>query len=279
MRQTNARWQAEARLGAEYDAAREVELASYNIAVKNAHRTRLSVAPQLSYKVNPRETLRLYTSYADVAYDDAHYVDYHYMQAMPRYDYALDPATTLQFGARAGRYETARAGMLRADTLGPSLGLESKLTTALTATVSAGTEYFDKTGANAGSDPNGWNYVFRGALAYSTAADTLTLSLSRAQEPYGNGSETLLSSVGVELRHGITPRWQALGEGKWMNAEYHAEPGVNLDHGYLLGAGTRYALTQAWAVDLHYRLRNDTLTQGAGEARAQQVLLGLNYAP
>lgn len=276
----NQRWSASVEGRADYDTTRTSELTNYALNLSDVHRTYLSAAPQLAFQASERDRLLLMGSAASVSYDNTAYSDYTSFFLSPTYEHKFTPNNTGRIAFTGQRYESLTGAKLISDSYGPSIGWTSIITPQWTLNASAGALATEKRGVGAGTeDRSVWNYVFSGTAAYKGEADTFDFTATRARTPFGNGTETLLTSFEAKERHALTPSVALTAEARYQTADSSAQAGVNLDEGYALGAGAEYQWTPEVSLTANYHYRNETLTHTQGKVDQHVAMLGVTLHP
>ncbi len=274
----NEHWQASVRGVAERDTTRTSELTNYALNLPRVYRTRLAASPRVAYRSSTFDTWSLNGSASDVTYDNRVYKDYAVYSISPSYEHRFDDKNTGFVSVTGQRYETTRDSSQRSDSVGPNIGFSSVITPRLKTRLSAGAQHTEKSGTNVG-DSSVWNYVFSGNATYTGDRDTVDLIATRAREPFGNGTDTLLTTVSLKEKHAINPKLSAKVNGTYQNADYESAPGVNLDSGWNAGAGLSYKLSDNVSLDTDYRYRNEKLTTINHRIDQHVVMLSINYQP
>lgn len=274
----NERWTAAVRANFDQESTRTTELTSYGLNLPKVKTTRIGIAPQLIFASTPRDRWILNTSAGNISYDSNSYTNYNFYSVAPSYEHQFDNENMGTIGLNAQRYETTN-DTLTSDSIGPSIGWTSLLNPRLTLRTTAGALYTKSDSSTVGADTNTWNYVFSGNLAYVGKQDTLSLSATRAREPFGNGTETLLDTFAITERHQLNQTVALNASGKYQSADYSSSPGVNLDEGYSAGAGVSYALTERTEVSADYNYRHENLTNTANAIKQHIVMVGITYKP
>lgn len=276
LRRENAHWMAELAAGLDVDTTRTGELTNFANRLPRVGRTKYALAPALGYRTGARGKAMLRTGFTQVHYDHANFTDYNLYTLSPGYSYQLDPTHELTIGALAQRYASDSHADLTSDSYSPQIGLTTRVTPQLSTRIGGGVQSTDKHGSNAGSHRHGWYYIYEARADYETAADRLTISARRAREPFGNGTETLLTGLRFNERHTLTPTLALLADGQYQSADYRGEPGVNLDHRWTLGGGLAYALTPQTDLSAEYHYRAERLTH-RDDAGAHLLMAGFTY--
>lgn len=274
---SNERWTASVRGLIDYDTTRSSEITNYGLNIPKVRSTRLSAAPQILFRQDERNSWKLDAKVEDTTYNNNAYTDYSIYSISPSYEHSFDRYNKGQISVRAQHYQTNSGVDQQSDSFGPTLGWTAIFSDKLSAHAEAGIQSIEKSGANqAGTD--GVNYVFSGNVKYHGVQDDLSLNASRALQPFGNGTETLLTSFGVRERHAINEKFSLNANAVYQLADYDKPPGVNLDHGYTLGGGMAYKIIETVDLNADYRFRSEDLTN-AGTVDEHVVMLGLTLHP
>lgn len=270
-------WGAALDAGYDLETTRTAELTNYAHRSPRVSRTKYSVAPSLTYRNSQRSNYTLRSYYNQISYDDSSFSDYELYGASLGTTYQLDTTNSVSFAVKANRYTSLQSASLTSDSYGPSLSVTSKLTPRLSSTISVGTEHTEKSGSSSNSTDNGWNYVFQASADYRGNVDRAKVSAMRAREPFGNGTETLLTTLQLQEKHALTPTLDLTGEIIYRTADYSTEPGVNLDDSTSAAAGIEYAMNERTQLAFNYRYLNEHYIHQAGDAQSHQVMLGMNH--
>ncbi len=273
----NQRWTAILRTTYDKETTRTAELTNYGLNLPKVKSTRIGAAPQIIFASTPRDRWILSSSASNVNYSTNAYTDYNFYSLAPSYEHKFDAENTGSIGINAQRYETTN-DTLTSDSVGPTIGWTTQINPRLTLRTTAGTLY-TKSDSSTGADNNTWNYVFSGNLAYTGNQDRLTFSATRARQPFGNGTETLLDTFAFTERHQLNQTLALNASGKYQSADYSSTPGVNLDEGYSAGAGVSYALTERTELNADYNYRHENLTSVANPIKQHVVMIGITYKP
>lgn len=275
----NERWSASTKGFLERDTTRTSELTNYGRNLPRVYRTRIGGAPQISFRPNSTSTWSLGATAADVNYDNRTYQDYSTYSLAPSYTRRFDAKNSGVISLNGQRYETTEGSRQRSTSAGPSLGWVYTPTPRLTTRMTAGAQRTQKNGSNAGSDRILWNYVFTGSVIYKGNVNAVDFTATRAREPFGNGTETLLTTFALKGEHAINPRLAIKLGGAYQTADYESAPGINLDHGWNIGTGLAYMLYDTIDFAADYRYRSESLTGIPGGVDQHSVMLSLNYHP
>lgn len=267
------RWGASIDGKVDYDTTRTSELTNYGLNLPSVRHTGLMVSPRLTFKATPVDEFTLAGSAADSSYDDDAFIDYQLYSVTPTYAHHFDPLNTGIFSIRVQRYET---DMSQVDSIGPSIGWIAVLTPKLTLKTSVGFESVSSDPAAANPDDSDLNYTFSGDLTYRDQQDTIDLILLRALQPFGNGTQTLLTSITLRGTHNVNEKLSVNAMGSYKFAEYDVTPGVNLKNDLQLGAGLGYRIYRDLDLTANYRYRVENLTNIEDSITDNAILLGLS---
>ena len=280
LKRENERWSVGLNGFLDYDTTRTSELTNYGLNLPRVHSTRIGVAPQVRFNANERDAAVLYSSVSHAEYDNSAYTDYNFYQVSPGIEHKFDPSNTGNFMLNAHRYETSSGLDSTSNSYGPSIGWTSILTPRLTLKTSAGAEYTDKSGANSNTDDSPWNYVFSADLAYKGTQNQADISATRARQPFGNGTETLLDTFAITGKHALNETLSLNADAKYQLADYEQQQaGINLDEGYQLGGGIEYDVMENVALTADYKYRHEALTNVTSDVDQHIVMVGVTFRP
>jgi hypothetical protein len=277
---SNQRWTADLDALVDYDTTRTSELTNYAINLPRVHNTRLGAKPKITLRHSERGSVSLAGSFVSSTYDNGAYTDYNAYSISPSYAYAYDQKNIGSVALNGQRYETINGASLTSDSFGPSVGWTHFMTQRLTLRVNAGALSTHRRGAGAGTERNSWDYVFSGNATYKGAQDTIDFNATRAREPFGNGTETLLDTFSLTERHAINPQLEVNAKAKYQEADYPTTaPGINLDKGYNFGTGIAYKIVEDASLTADYTYRNEKLTNISGDVAQHVVMIGATIHP
>jgi hypothetical protein len=277
---SNERWGASLRGLLNYDTTRTSEVTNFSVNVPKVRSRKLSASPEITYKPSPRSRVALAATITDLQYDSTRFTDYNLYSVNPSYELRFDPRNTGTITLNAQRYQTTSGTNSKSDSYGPTLGWTHVVNPRLTLRASAGGLSNHKSGAGAvGADRHSWNYVFSGSAVYRGDRDVFDFTATRAREPFGNGTETLLDTFAINERHMLNPQISLKANAKYQQADYETLPGINLDYSYGGGAGVAYRVTPKTELSADYRYRREQLTTISNEIDQHVVLLSLTYEP
>lgn len=276
---SNERWTASVRGLLNYDTTRISEVTNFSVNLPKVRSRKLSAAPEISFKASQRSRFVLAGSATALEYDSSRFTDYNTYSISPSYELKFDPRNAATFTLNGQRYETTSGTDSASNSYGPSLGWTHVVNPRLTVRASAGGLSTHKSGAGAGTDRQGWNYVFSGGVIYKGDQDVFDFTATRAREPFGNGTETLLDTFAVNERHALNPLVTLKANAKYQQADYETLPGINLDYSYGAGAGVAYRLTPKAEISADYRYRREQLTTVTDNIDQHVMLISLSYEP
>ncbi|MFA6280758.1 MAG: hypothetical protein WC612_08265 [Bdellovibrionales bacterium] len=274
--------QWEALLGAsgDYDTTRTSEITSLGTNTKAVRHWGLSVSPELSFIANATNKISVSTSAAVSRYDDKVYTNYNLYAAATTWTHAFTADTSGLFALNARRYQTQNNIDETVDSLGPNFGLNITLTPRLTTRLMAGLEASkqDRTGS-----PNAsweWSSVYSAALNYKGAQDTLSLGSKRAQQPYSNGTSSLLTSVYVQENHALSKLFSLVIGGDYARAEQSGIITTSTLENKIGGkAGLVYHAFEDIDVDATYRYREESYRGTSNKAKDNAAMVTISYRP
>jgi hypothetical protein len=264
----------------DYDTVRTSELTTFGVNIPNIQHTGFSVAPRISYSPTLADKIAVDGSMSRSIYDNRAFTDYDLFSVKPSYAHNFDPNNTGTFAVEAQRYMATVANGSTVDSIGPTVGWLSALTPKLTLAVNGGIQKSMQDATATASSASAWNYIFGGDLSYKGLKDTTDLLASRSQYPFGNGTETLLTSFGLTESHALNPYISLNGSLLYQFAK--EPPGVtsfNLNTQSIGNAGLAYHVLPHIDITASYQYRDESLTNGGGSVKDQSAMIGLTYHP
>jgi hypothetical protein len=122
-------------------------------------------------------------------------------------------------------------------------------------------------------------YVFSGDLNYKGQQDIADLITSRTEYPFGNGTESLLTTFQAKETHNINESFSVNVGLSYQYANYQSSATGSLDDLVSASGGLTYHATERLDVAATYQYRRETLKNIGGDATDNMVTLGLVYRP
>ena len=271
------RFDASLNAKADLDTTRESEFTEIGLATKMVQRTGYSLAPQMSYSLSSISKLGLTSSYMTTVYDDDSYTDSHAFVVSPSYQRNFSELYSGVLTLRARRSETDSGPQKITDSIGPTLGITAKITERLRAQAHAGQEASREETEGVVTRDWTWNNVFSSSLTFDGEQDKLSLSASRSQQAYANGSDRLLTTISMQQRHNVNPALSLNIGANYRFSDLADDASGQLDRAYGGDAGLVYHATQKVDLSTSYRYRNELLTGSSKAVQQNVVRLGLTY--
>ncbi|MDP9128212.1 MAG: outer membrane beta-barrel protein [Pseudomonadota bacterium] len=273
------RWGAGIQGATDYDTTRTSELTTYGTNVAPVRHLGVSLTPQTTFAPTAVDKLSLAATAAMSTYQSSVFTDYETFSVNPTYTHTFDPLNSGNISLQAQRYQTTKGPSNKTDSVGPTVGWVGILTPRLTAKANVGVQESRQSGANVTSSSWTLNYIFSGDISFKGQQDVADLNASRAQYPFGNGSEALLTTVALTDIHQLNARL-ALNVGlSYQTGEYQASANGDLKSLLSANSGLTYHATDHVDVTATYQYRYETLNGVSGNAQDNAVTLGVSYHP
>jgi len=276
-------WGLSIQQATDYDTTRTSELfpVGTNNTISNVpvRHLGLSLGPQVSYSPTSIDKVSLSTSIQDSQYDNPIFSNYVITSVKPEYQHSFDPINAGTFSVQAQRYQSTSGPQSYTDTVGPQIGWIGNLTPRFTIKASAGVQASRQFGSGTVQVPWTLQYVYAADIAFKGQQDTTHFTAARADYPFGNGTETLLSSYTLTEDHALNERFSLNATASYQYATYDSNAPGSLDDLMTGGGGMTYHATERLDVKAAYQYRRETLLSTAGEAQDHMVTLGLVYRP
>ena len=276
--QATPRWNYGVNAKADYDTTRSSELSSFGLTANKVFRhTGLSVSPDVSFNPTPIDQMTLKGTAALSNYEGNLFTDYNVYNVDPTYAHNFDPLNAGTFDVLIQRYATTSGPKNNTDTISPAFGWQSILTPRMTIRFGAGPQFTRLTG----SINKDWSlsYNFSGDLTYKGTVDTLDVTASRNEYPFGNGTEALSTIFGVTDKHNINDKFAVNGGLTYQTADYQSNTPLSLDTLAGGNAGLTYHATEHIDVNAAYQYRHETYTSTSATADDHLATLSLSYRP
>ncbi|MFA4846389.1 MAG: hypothetical protein WC654_07610 [Patescibacteria group bacterium] len=274
------RWGAGLALGGDYDTTRTSEVTSFGINEKKVRHTGFSFSPDVSFMPTTRDKFTISNSTLLSRYDSNRYSDYNVYALTPSYLHAFTPVHSgvLQFTAR--RYDTVGGSAGETvDSIGPMAGWQAKFSPTLSAQALVGTSASKQTRDNTPTQPWLWDLIFSTNMTYKGAQDSLKVSGSRDQQPYSNGTSSILTTFAAGYEHAFNEHLSLNLDASYMFKSKSALSASNLDYATSARAQLSYLMIKELSVETSYRYRQEALTNASKTAQDNTILVGLTYRP
>jgi hypothetical protein len=263
----------------DYDTTRTSELSTFGLNLMGIRHTGFQIAPQISYAVTAVDTLSLAASGQISRYDSTSFNDYNIYTVTPSYSHSFDPRNAATFSVQLQRYKTVTGTSTAYDTIAPSVGWDATLTPRLTIRAAGGFQTVKQ--YRGGAAVSDWTveYTYSGDLVYKGVQDALDLSFTRAQYPFANSTQSLLTSFGLRESHNINERFTASVGGNYQYGTYPTTATGSLDTIISANAALTYHATTHLDITAGYGYRHQTLIDVRGSPQDHSGTLSLTYHP
>ncbi len=262
---------------ADYDTTRSSELTTLGFESAATRHLGYSASPEISYRLTPLNRLGLSGNYLHSEYDSTTLTDYRTMSLTPSWTHVFTPLNRGSISVLAQRYQPLDYYNGRIDTVGPSLEWVSALTPRLTARLSGGTQATRRYDGSSPGQAWQWDYVFSSNFSYNGEQDTTVLAATRAQQPYANGTEFLLTTLSLQETHKFTPALSLDVKASYQFSDSSAAAPGRLDSMWNGSAGLSYRITDRWDATTSYQYRHETLTGRSEAAQRNLIRVGFSF--
>jgi len=266
-------------IGGDYDTTRTSEVSTFGTAAKAVRHGGYRASPSLSWTLDAVNMLEVSSAYAASRYDDNVYANHDVYDADATWSYALTPSLRGLVLAHGRRYQSLDGTRERVDSVGPRAGFALDLNERIQARLTVGAEASSRESTTTAQTPWEWGGVFSGSLRFQGEKDTLQTTASRSQQPYNNGSASLMTSLSAEETHRINASLSLKAGGHYAWAKSTALSSSSLEGKWGANAGVVYRFLPDAAVDASYRYREETYRNTAAKARDNAGMLTLSYTP
>jgi hypothetical protein len=274
----NQRWLAGVEGRFDYDTTRTSEITSFGVAIPKVRSTSYALSPQISFQQNIVDKWSLNSNLAKVKYDSNAFVDYTSLSINPAYYHNFDPNNAGIFMFNYQRYDADNFENSKTDSIGPSLGWTRVINDRLSTKITAGVERSTKS-SDLADDTSRMNYVFSASANFKGEQDIASISATRAQQQFANGSSALLTSFDATEEHALNDKLKLNAAANYSFTNYQDPTSVNLDRQYKASAGATYNLLNNLDVTSKYMYIHQKLIGISDPVKEHIVLIGLEYHP
>ncbi len=275
---SNQRWSVGGEGRFDYDTARTSEITTFGVAVPNVRRTGMSISPQLSFAPNSIEKFSINSNLLKSKYNNAAFTDYKLFSVAPSYSYNFDPNNSGVFIINLQRYQADGGNKARTDNMGPSFGWLSTINQKFSTKITAGIENSKQTSNTNLSDKTRINYVFSAGAIFKGDQDNASFTASRSQQPFGNGSSSLLTSFDVSEAYSLNKKVTLNANSNYSFTDYSSQSGTNLDSQFRASGGVDYNPLDELGFTTKYQYTNQKLTGTSARVKEQLVLVGIKVS-
>lgn len=277
------RWGFQVQQNTDYDTTRTSELfpTALNGQIQNVpvRHLGLALAPQVSYNPTTIDKITLAGSIQDSQYDNPIFANYGQASLTPTYMHNFDPLNAGTISVQAQRYQSTSGPQVFDDSVGPQIGWIGKLTPRFTVQVSGGVQASRQFGSGAVQKPWSLQYIYASDIAFNGIQDTVHFLANRTDYPFGNGTESLLTTFSLTESHAINQRFSMNGGASYQSADYLSSNPGGLQYLLSGNGGLTYHATERLDIAATYQYRREKLISTPGNAQDNTVTLGLTWRP
>ena len=274
---TGERWSAGVEGKVDFDTTRTSELTNFDLTTHPFRHTGLEADPEVSYTPTAIDKVTLAGSYADSQYQNPVFSNFEIYGLTSAYVHNLDPRNAAVVTVQAQHYETTNNARNTTDSVGPSLGWISALTPEIAAKITFGGETVRQT--QAGGPSSGWKaqYIFSGDLTFKGQRSVAELLASRAEYPFGNGSEALLTSLQANDTYKLNQVIALTVGAGYDLSDYQVTQTGDLKSDWTGNVGFTYAVNDQIDVKTLYQFKYETLENIQPHAEEHVITVSLKY--
>jgi hypothetical protein len=273
-------WEVGAKLRGSYDTTRTSEITTLNQSTKSIRHWGYGISPDISYKPTTQDSISAQTGYNVSRYDSTSYTDFDTYSAKLSWNRKLSEFSTGMLTGSAQRYQTKSGRSQYKDSFGPSIGWEWKASETLTTLLTGGAQTSRYVNYAPGNKNWTWSAVYNGKVTYTGEQNSVSFSVGREQQPYVNGTSSLLTTVAYDQTHKFNELFSGSIGARYMDAERsEATSGANLRSKVSANTGLAYQATQTISLGAQYKYQEQKLTNTPGEQSNNAVFVNLTYRP
>jgi hypothetical protein len=264
----------------DYDTTRNSEFSNSGVNVAGVRHTGVNLAPEFSISLSPRNTFVFDANALIASYGDPRlYQGYVFYGVTPSLQHAFDTKNVGSLILQANHYNTTTGFQNSADTIGPALGVQRKLTQTLTATISGGYQLVKITIPGFGSSSQFQSFYtadLKGTFEY----DTLDANSQRQVQPESVGGRLITqTSYGLTETHlfgrGITDNLSI----NYFTEDY-TTPILGNETSFLdVSNKISYRLAKQWVLQGTLRYRREGRFGNYLPADSEATLVNLVFTP
>jgi hypothetical protein len=273
------RWSAGFSGNVDYDTTRTSELSNYNFTVAPVRHLGETLTPDIGYNFLPTDKLDLAAGYTESQYSNSIFTNYSTSSVTPTYSHDFDQQNTGSIFLQAQQYRALSGPSNTIDTIGPAIGWQRAFTEQLTGKISVGYQEIHEYGSLIPHQAWTPQYNFYGDLTYKAAQDQFTASASRAEYPFGNGTEALLTQVTLGDTHKVNELFSIGVNAGYQTASYQFEAPGDLNSLISGGGNVTYHVTPKLDLSTTYQYRYENLVGTTSSAEDNVVLVSLSFKP
>lgn len=280
LKKRSALWEGSLDCNVGYDTTRTDEITTFGRATRASRRLSWQVAPGLAYNFSPRGQMSLRTGIQQKRYEDGtFFTDYQIVSVSPAFAYKITELQTAMILFQAQRYDVLDSTDRKIDSLGPSIGWQYYFNPALKLDLSAGAMGSKYTGYGLTSEDWTINPTYSATLTWQGQRNKTSASVSRARQPYVDGTESDLTTLRAENSFEIDPKWTLDTRALYQKADQSSGVAAsNLDNAWEESAALTYKAADRWRLSLSQKYRKENLMRGGQDADRNMIRLSLTYS-
>ncbi|MFA5040955.1 MAG: outer membrane beta-barrel protein [Bdellovibrionales bacterium] len=274
----NERWNFKLGGNLDTDTTRTSEVATIGAQPTISKHLGYSLSPNVSFAPTQADTFSLGGSFSASEYDSGNYSDYRVFSISPSYGRKFDLYNSGNISFSAREYRTTNDNKTKTESFSPNVGWTTIFSDRLVGSASIGGQTSRQYNYGVITDEGKWSLVFSGSLSYSGQQGSFSLSAARSQQPSGDGTDSLQTSLTATQSYAINPRLSLNGGISYITATYPTTPINGLDSLVSGNLGASYKVTDWLAFTVSYKYQYKTLTNDAGTADDHSISFGLSLS-
>lgn len=275
------RWEAALGANVDYNTTRSSEVTTFGIDTHNDRHLGYAFTPEITFSPSVKDSLSISGGLNVSRYEDTtRNTNYNVYSSSFSWGHALTEFSTGFFSFNARRYQAQNDTDETVDSAGPSLGWRYQASENFSTVLSVGTEA-SRQEQNGGTTNNKWTWssVFSGSLNYKNEQHDFTVQASRQQQPYSNGSSSLLTSISFAEAYKFNELFTGRVGAQYQGSKQSSLSSSNLKSRINANAGLSYRLTEAADIGASYRYKQEKLTNTSSTQKDNTALLSITYRP
>lgn len=259
------------------ETTRTSEISNFGRSLTAIDRLRYRTMPYINVRLNPSYEWGLASSYLKTEYDSDAYVNYQKGNILPSLTYHYSEDLDYILRVDYGQYHADNLLKSRIDTYALTLGAKYQLTPQMTATARGGYN-LSKTREKYLTEQD-WkrDLVYEASMAFQGEQNQIRLILNREQQPYADGTETLLTTMSLNASQQLNKSFNINGTALYQDAG--ASSASTLKHKLVGRIGLEYEVLSDLSLDISYQYHRENYNDGTKDAQNNTGMLTMTWRP
>ena len=262
------------------DTTRDSELTNSGLNVAGVRHLGVSLAPEYGYSLSARDQIVIDASVQNATYSNlALFRNYLNYSVTPSFQHTFDQRDIGSFIIQASHYNTTSGPQNSADSIGPALGWQRKLTPLISVNASGGYQLVKTKLAFLGSHTQYQSFYNLSVQGTLTTRDTLNLTSTRNVTPQSSGFLITQTSVALSEIHQFSPWLSHTLKIQYQSSDYSTTI-PTYESGYLeASSNLYYNFTQRWSLISTLRYRREQRVDTPVDGTSAAVIISLVFTP